>query len=420
MYAPAAALRPGDAVDVEVATEPSDDGRHGVYFNRGVAGSQAYTRKFGNHSPLDVPEAQRWMSRGLEEALLAFIARATGAGWRPHGAFYEFFHAPVLQALHQAALRGVDVRLAVGCPSVANWPDYPSWQTSRRSTCARAPGRRRRPGCRASCIRGATARTSRTTSSSCSSIRPTRRSRCGRARRTSHPARSGATPTSATPSPTPPSRRSTASSRGDSTTTWKERRSRTSTRPGPRWPRSSTAPRPRCSHHARTKGRSPSTRTSSRRPPDRDLQVTAGAFLGKPGGWRQFLQEHLTGLNDHVKYIHTKYLIVDPLTDDPTVVTGSANFSKPSTVDNDENMLVIRGSTRVADIYLTEFMRLFTHMRFRSAVVGSSKEARAPDPAEPDVSSRKHLHEDDKWVTDFYVPADSPKARERRLFSGGA
>jgi hypothetical protein len=83
-------------------------------------------------------------------------------------------------------------------------------------------------------------------------------------------------------------------------------------------------------------------------------------------------------------------------------------------------MLVIRGSTRVADIYLTEFMRLFTHMRFRSAVVGSSKEARAPDPAEPDVSSRKHLHEDDKWVTDFYVPADSPKARERRLFSGGA
>jgi hypothetical protein len=75
MYAPAAALRPGDAVDVEVATEPSDDGHHGVYFNRGVAGSQAYTRKFGNHSPLDVPEAQRWMSRGLEEALLAFIAR---------------------------------------------------------------------------------------------------------------------------------------------------------------------------------------------------------------------------------------------------------------------------------------------------------------------------------------------------------
>ena len=36
--------RPG--VKVTIVTEDPDDGKHGVYFNRGVAGSQAYSRRF--------------------------------------------------------------------------------------------------------------------------------------------------------------------------------------------------------------------------------------------------------------------------------------------------------------------------------------------------------------------------------------
>jgi len=61
-----------------------------------------------------------------------------------------------------------------------------------------------------------------------------------------------------------------------------------------------------------------------------------------------------------------KFLLMDPLGDDPIVVTGSANFSEASTNDNDENMLLIRGNQRVADIYFTEFNRLFNHYYFRS------------------------------------------------------
>jgi len=48
------------------------------------------------------------------------------------------------------------------------------------------------------------------------------------------------------------------------------------------------------------------------------------------------------------------------------VVTGSANFSAASTNSNDENMLIIRGSRRAADIYFTEFNRLFNHYYFRA------------------------------------------------------
>ena len=55
-----------------------------------------------------------------------------------------------------------------------------------------------------------------------------------------------------------------------------------------------------------------------------------------------------------VFFIHTKFLLVDPLSDDPLVCTGSANFSGASLKSNDENMILVRGDTRVADIYLKE------------------------------------------------------------------
>ena len=61
-------------------------------------------------------------------------------------------------------------------------------------------------------------------------------------------------------------------------------------------------------------------------------------------------------------------MLVDPLSDKPVVVTGSANFSEASTRTNDENMLVIKNNTRVADIYLGEYMRLYSHYAFREAV----------------------------------------------------
>ena len=85
-------------------------------------------------------------------------------------------------------------------------------------------------------------------------------------------------------------------------------------------------------------------------------------------------------LNQHVTYIHSKFLLMDPLGDDPIIVTGSANFSDASTKGNDENMLIIRGDRRVADIYFTEFQRLFNHYYFR-AVHTKASTLRPNDPA---------------------------------------
>ncbi|MEO6472695.1 MAG: phospholipase D-like domain-containing protein, partial [Aeromicrobium sp.] len=107
-----------------------------------------------------------------------------------------------------------------------------------------------------------------------------------------------------------------------------------------------------------------------------------------------------------------KYMLIDPLGSDPIVVVGSANFSKASTITNDENMLVIRGNQPVADIYLGEFMRLFSHYAFRESL----KFKGATDPAE--ALKRKHLSEDTNWVNDGYYKPGADRHLRRLFFAG--
>ena len=119
----------------------------------------------------------------------------------------------------------------------------------------------------------------------------------------------------------------------------------------------------------------------------------------------------------HVLYVHTKYMLVDPLGPAPVVAVGSANFSAASTVDNDENMLLIRGNPAVADIYLGEYMRLFSHYAFRESL--SFQGATSPANA----LLRKYLIDSPRWIQGAgrglgYFDAGSDRSLRRRYFSG--
>ncbi|MEW6241766.1 MAG: hypothetical protein AB1564_13245, partial [Chloroflexota bacterium] len=97
---------------------------------------------------------------------------------------------------------------------------------------------------------------------------------------------------------------------------------------------------------------------------------------------------------------------------DPLVVSGSANFSRPSQRTNDENMLVIRGDTRVADIYFGEFMRIFDH-HYARHIVRLLQERGAGNP------SAGYLKETaEEWVRPYFNEK-SYKAKRRRYFTEG-
>ncbi len=136
--------------------------------------------------------------------------------------------------------------------------------------------------------------------------------------------------------------------------------------------------------------------------------IAVGAKL-EQGDMENFIGEELTGFNRN-RYIHDKFMLVDPLRDDPIVVTGNANFSGLSQYANDENMVVIRGNTRVADIYFGEFMRIFDHLYSRY-IVEKMKRAGTSDP------DAGFLKEDAK----DWVPQHFKKGRKqlRRLYFMG-
>jgi phosphatidylserine/phosphatidylglycerophosphate/cardiolipin synthase-like enzyme len=126
-----------------------------------------------------------------------------------------------------------------------------------------------------------------------------------------------------------------------------------------------------------------------------------GSFLREPlYQWTKETNAAALGLNKHVSYVHSKFLLMDPLSTDPIVVTGSANFSKASTNENDENMLAIRGSQRVADIYFTEFNRLFYHYYFRAVQEQTKRMLSKKNKSRSDQQSL-FLAEDDRWIKSY-------------------
>jgi len=97
-------------------------------------------------------------------------------------------------------------------------------------------------------------------------------------------------------------------------------------------------------------------------------------------------------------------------------VTGSANFSEASTRTNDENMLVIKGNTRVADIYLGEYMRLYSHYAYREAVKIFLEQH--PD-AKPEDMKQGFLIEKGDWTKSYFDPGDRSARMARRLYFAG-
>jgi hypothetical protein len=114
-----ATIGDGDGVSVDVTTEDDNNHDTSVHFNRAAAASRAFGREFPNITSEELllgktPDAQKartWLSRGLEEACLAFLAQATNNAFALHAAIYEFQKPNLLAALDAARRRGANVQV---------------------------------------------------------------------------------------------------------------------------------------------------------------------------------------------------------------------------------------------------------------------------------------------------------------------
>jgi phosphatidylserine/phosphatidylglycerophosphate/cardiolipin synthase-like enzyme len=461
-------------VPIRVRTEPLFSNRaHDVFFNRGVASSQAYRRRFGNRKPSDLPAeegkaALQWLTRELDDAVLRFIENAE-PGDTLLGCFYEFRYAPVADALKAAIDRGVDVRLIID-GKVNERTDkngvfhesFPREDNLRTLKAAKIP--RSRYKLREAkpnniqhnkflvLVRNGTTPAEVWTGSTNLSVggfsgqtnvghwardpelakqfvgywellhgdpgagAGLPRSEALKANRALHAAVASLREVATSKDAIGAGVASVFSPRAgldllnlyadlvDSAGThacitlafgigevFKKR----------------LVDNPPTSHLVLMlleKRDRPNARSRTAFVPinaSNNVYQAWGSYIEDPVyQWARETNAKVMGVNQHVVYVHSKFLLVDPLSADPIVITGSANFSKASTNDNDENMLFIRGDTRVADIYFTEFNRLFNHYYFRSVLEVLAE--RGPAAAVTSDSSL-FLAENDKW-TDKYKP----------------
>ena len=83
-----------NGVEVEITTEDPNNEETSVFFNRAAAASSAFNKKFPDvkdvsENSTEAAAARKWLSNGLEEAVLAFLAKAE-KGDALHAAVYEF------------------------------------------------------------------------------------------------------------------------------------------------------------------------------------------------------------------------------------------------------------------------------------------------------------------------------------------
>jgi phosphatidylserine/phosphatidylglycerophosphate/cardiolipin synthase-like enzyme len=431
-------------VTVAITTESVDTGTHAVHFNRGVAASQAYVQKFGDRAPRKDDRsdpAYDWLSRGLEEALLAFIGSAKGPGFALRGSVYEFSYPPVLAALKAAADRGVELRIVYDRRGPAGTASEPAvWEVSEPAIEAAGLGPFMIPRKTNSAIshnkflvllHNDAPQAVWTGSTNITWGGLFGQSNVGHLIRDAETAvrylaywtELSADPdykvirpanTAATPTPASPPEAGIGPVFSPRTTLdlidWyagqasRAEHSFLMTAAFGVHDKIAEAIRPESDVLRYLVLEKEPGKDDVQFTQDHDVKVAVGSFL-RTGILDRWTKERLTGLNHNVLYTHTKYMLIDPLGDDPVVVSGSGNFSDASVNKNDENMLVIRGDTRVADIYLGEFMRIFNHFYFRYL----HQKLKNPD------DRTAFLAPDDSWVR-RYFDTTTPSFRQRLLF----
>lgn len=434
-------LKYGPPAELTIKTENEENGTHAIYFNRGVAGSQAYTRKFGDKKPSEVGQAAYdWLSRGALEAILKYIGQAKGKQYSIRAAVYEFSYLPVLEAFKKADKSGADVKIVYDCRK--EQPQKTSNAMIKKAGIGKLMIKRTanasyishnkfivllKDGKPVQVLTGSTNFTEGGIFGQSNVVHIVRDRKIA-AKYLAYWEQLAANTdakelrpwnSEQNPDPTELSKgiKEVFSPRSSlDALTWYANQINIASKSigftaafGVNKAIAGILGKNKKNYRYLILEKEGNTFNEFNK--NRNNFVALGAVLNpKAVGdaiFQRWLTEELSNLNKNVKYLHTKYLLVDPLGDDPVVISGSANFSDASTKNNDENMLLIKGNPKVADIYLGEFMRLWHHFFFRDIA------NRLADKSTVDTA---YLYPDDRWTDNFYGK-NVRKTAERELFA---
>ena len=430
---------------ITIATEAHIDGVHGIFFNRGVSGSQSYAEQFGNQRPdtmtdkVEQARAYRWLSRGLYEGLLAFIASAQ-PGQKLRGACYEFHHPGTLAALKAAKQSGVDVNVVY---DAKNYGDENHAALVAAGASSLVKHVRDKEVSQAHnkffVLLDMNDKPLRVWTGSTNISEKGIFGHCNTGHQIADKAIAakyfaywqlvyqnlGKDEYRTDVMALPGGADLTAAEIPDGISVFFSPRAGNAMLQNyadlvdganemvcciypfnidKRFQAVFVEDKPYLRYILLDARKAFNTFKTD----DHDVEVVAGAYI--QSNIDQWAAETSSGklIKSGVNFLHNKIILVDPLGDVPIVISGSANYSLGSITNNDENTLVIKGDDRVSDIYFTEFIRLFDHFSFREWLAGHATEF---DP---------FLKEDGGWVDKYFDSPDFISVKRKLQFKNMA
>jgi phosphatidylserine/phosphatidylglycerophosphate/cardiolipin synthase-like enzyme len=147
----------------------------------------------------------------------------------------------------------------------------------------------------------------------------------------------------------------------------------------------------------------PKKAKGSKTRPKEDVRVIGAEALDKiiPLGWQKEL------LKAGFAIVHDKIVVIDALSDECVVVTGSHNLGYKASYDNDENLVIIQGNKKLATAYATHVLDVYDHFAWRYMV--QERGAKAADQS---------LSPTDAWLDKYYGADGTIKTAQLRFWMG--
>jgi phosphatidylserine/phosphatidylglycerophosphate/cardiolipin synthase-like enzyme len=121
------------------------------------------------------------------------------------------------------------------------------------------------------------------------------------------------------------------------------------------------------------------------------LHIVRAAALNDPVG---DFEKEILGVGHAI--VHDKIVVIDPLSDNCVVATGSHNLGFKASYENDENLLIFSGSQALAKAYAVHVLDVYDHYRFRAW------QAKQKEEGKPTFQG--HISSDDKWLRAYAKP----------------
>lgn len=122
---------------------------------------------------------------------------------------------------------------------------------------------------------------------------------------------------------------------------------------------------------------------------DGNVTIVRASKIDDRGILGDFGAEQLTARGNVGAIIHDKLVVIDPRSDDCTVILGSHNLGYKASYSNDENFLIIQGNRDLAAAYAVHILDVYDHYRFRAIEAELKREGKK--------GWSGFLHTDDKW-----------------------